>query len=164
MADSYDLILKGGTVVNHDGEGPARYRHPRRAFRRHRRPVARLGRRGDRLPRAAFAAGRDRHPRPFSRARPDPQGRSGNRLARRGDRRRHRGVRNAEHRSVDHDAPRRWPTRSSAAHHRMHCDFAFYRRRDASTTPTTWASWSVCPAARRQGVHGLIHRLAAGRG
>ena len=21
MADSYDLILKGGTVVNHDGEG-----------------------------------------------------------------------------------------------------------------------------------------------
>ena len=22
MADSYDLILKGGTVVNHDGEGP----------------------------------------------------------------------------------------------------------------------------------------------
>ena len=21
MADSYDLVLKGGTVVNHDGEG-----------------------------------------------------------------------------------------------------------------------------------------------
>jgi hypothetical protein len=29
MPDSYDLILKGGTVVNQDGEG-LRYRHPRR--------------------------------------------------------------------------------------------------------------------------------------
>ncbi len=33
MAETFDLILKGGTVVNQDGEGRARYRHPQRSLR-----------------------------------------------------------------------------------------------------------------------------------
>ena len=37
MADSYDLILKGGTVVNHDGEGVRDIAVRRRPHRRDRR-------------------------------------------------------------------------------------------------------------------------------
>ncbi len=87
--------------------------------------VGRVRRRGDRLPGPACAAGRDRQPRAFPRARPDPQGGPGNRLARRRAGRRHGGVRDAEHRAAHHQrrgAGRQGPR----AHHRMHCDFAFY--------------------------------------
>ena len=113
MAESYDLILKGGTVVNQDGEG---VRDLAIAGGRIAAigDVGVVGRRDDRLPRPACPAGRDRQPRAFPRARPDPQGGPGNRLARRGAGRRHRGVRDAQHRADRPPAPRRWPTRSSA--------------------------------------------------
>ena len=44
MPQTFDLILKGGIVVNQDGRARARHRHPRRHDRRHRRPVAGLRR------------------------------------------------------------------------------------------------------------------------
>ena len=126
MTGTFDTILKGGTVVNHDGEGLARRR-------RHGGRIAAIGvarpgvcRRDDRLPRPARPAGRDRHPGAFPRAGPDAQGRPRNRLARRRDGRRHRRVRNAEHQSADRDGGDASPTRSRAPQHRMHCDFAFF--------------------------------------
>jgi hypothetical protein len=74
MADTYDLILKGGTVVNHDGEGVRDLAFAAAGFRRS-ATVARVCGRGDRLPGTASPAGRDRHPGSFPRARPHPQGR-----------------------------------------------------------------------------------------
>ena len=44
MADTYDLILKGGTVVNHDGEGVRDLGIRAGRFRGDRRPVARVRR------------------------------------------------------------------------------------------------------------------------
>ena len=103
-------------VVNHDGEGLRRSRRPR---------GGRFAAIGD-LSRAsagevidcqgsASAAGRDRHPGAFSRARAHPQGRPGERLAVCGDGRGHGRVRNAEHRSADRGRGEPWRTRSSAA-------------------------------------------------
>ena len=146
MAETYDLILKGGTVVNQDGEGAARSRHPRRPLCRHRRPVARLRRRGDRLPRPASAAGRDRQPRAFPRARPHPQGGPGNRLARRGAGRRHRGVRNAQHRADHHQ--RRGARRQGQARPSPHAlRLRLLCRRHAREHPATSPNWNVLPGA-----------------
>ena len=101
MTQRFDTILKSGTIVNQDGEGVGDIGisgWPDRGAR-----LARPGlrRRGDRLHGPAHPARRDRHPGAFPRAGPDPQGRSRNRLAQRGDGRRHRGVRDAEHQSAD---------------------------------------------------------------
>ena len=164
MAETYDLILKGGTVVNQDGEGAARPRHPRRPLCRHRRPRARLGRRGDRLPRPAPPAGGDRQPRAFPRARPHPQGGPGIRLARRRARRRHRGVRDAEHRSRPPPRPKRSPTRSRAA---ITACIAISPSMSArrARTPAHLGELEMLPGVcRGQGVHGFLHRLAADRG
>ena len=125
MPDTYDLILKGGTVVNHDGEGV-------RDIGIVDGKIAALGH----LARAsagevidcagpARAARRDRHPGAFPRARPDPQGRPRDRLARRGHGRRHRRVRNAQH-QPDHDERATLADKIARARHRMHCDFAFF--------------------------------------
>ena len=71
MAQTFDLILRGGTVVNHDGEGV-------RDLAVTAGRIAAIGDlsqasagRDDRLPRAARPAGRDRHPGAFPRARCD---------------------------------------------------------------------------------------------
>ena len=60
--------------------------------------------------------------------------------------------------------PKRWPTRSARATNRMYCDFAFYMggtRENAHHPGRARAASGLC---RRQGVHGLLHGLAAGRG
>ena len=77
MADSYDLIFKGGTVVNQDGEARATSASAAAGSRRIGDLSRRLGRRDRRLPRPACPAGRHRHPGAFPRARPHPQGRPG---------------------------------------------------------------------------------------
>ena len=48
-------------------------------------------------------------------------------------------------------------------HHRMHCDFAFFigGTHDNYKHLPEWERLPGC--CRRQGVHGLVHRLAAGR-
>ena len=162
MADSYDLILKGGTVVNQDGEGVRDIGIRRRPDRRDRRRRL-IRRRGDRLPRPACAAGRDRQPGAFPRARPDPQGGPGNRLARRGAGRRHRGVRDAEHRADHHQ--RRGARRQGRARRITAC-IATSRSMSAprARTPTSWRARAAARRLRRQGVHGLVDRLAADRG
>ena len=50
------------------------------------------------------------------------------------------------------------------AHHRMHCDFAFYVGATRENTPELGELERLPGAAARQGVHGFIHRLAADRG
>ena len=164
MAETYDLILKGGTVVNHDGEG-----------------ARDLGIRGGRSRPSATC----RAPRPARRSTAaaciccpgviDSQvhfrepGLTHKEdleigLARRRAGRRHRGVRDAEHRSADDHAPRRSPTRSSAA---ITACIATSPSMSAprARTPSDLGELERLPGAcRRQGVHGLLHRLAADRG
>ena len=146
MADSYDLILKGGTVVNHDGEGLRDLGIRAGRFAAIGDLSRRFGRRGDRLPRAALAAGRDRHPGPFSRAGSHPQGRPGKRLAVGSDGRRHRRVRDAEHRSADRE--RGGLGRQGQARPSPHAlRLCLFCRRDRATTRGISPSWSGCPAA-----------------
>ena len=88
---------------------------------------------------------RDRQPGAFSRAGPDPQGRPGNRLARRRAGRRHRGVRDAEHRSAhDHGrgARRQGQARAITACIAISPSISAPRAR----TPTSWRTGT---AARR---------------
>ena len=145
--------------------GRARYRRRRRPDRRHRRSVAQASAgevidcRGP-----ARAARRDRHPGAFPRARPRPT------------RKTWRPARAARCWAASPPcsrcptpirpppAPRRSPTRSRARHHRMHCDFAFFvggTRENTEDLPELERLPGCC---RRQGVHGLLDRLAAGRG
>ena len=126
MTATYDLILRNGVVVNHDGVG-----------------VRDIGVCGGRIaalatsPRPTPArsidcdgpshpAGRDGHPGAFPRARRGAQGGSGDRLAGRGARRRHRRLRDAEHQPADHLRRRRLQDKLGRALHRMHCDHAFW--------------------------------------
>ena len=126
MPQTFDLVLKGGTVVNQDGRAERDVGVIGGA-------IAALGdlsrasaERDRRLPRPAHPAGRHRHAGAFPRARPRPQGRPRKRFPRRRPGRRHGGLRDAEHRAADDDARPPSPTRSGAARHRMHCDFAFW--------------------------------------
>ena len=163
MAQTFDLILRGGTVVNHDGEGARDLGGDGRPDRGDRRPVAGVRRRDGRLPRPARPAGRDRHPGAFPRARRDPQGGPGNRLARRRHGRRHGGVRDAEHQSDHHQrggAGRQGPARPSP--HALR--FRLLHGRHAREHPRPARARTAARLRRRQGVHGLVDRLAAGRG
>ena len=112
----------------------------------------------------AHPARRHRHPGAFPRAGARPQGRSGDRLARRRPGRRHRRLRDAQHQPADHQRRRRSPTRSARGRHRMHCDFAFWvggTHENAADVPRARAA---AGRGRHQGVHGLLDRLPAGRG
>ncbi len=164
MNQRFDTILKSGTVVNQDGEGV-------RDIGITGGRIAAIGalgtglrRRGDRLQGPAHPARRDRHPGAFSRAGPDAQGRPRNRIAQRRDGRRHGGVRDAEHRSPDHHRGRPSPTRSRRGHHRMHCDFAFFIGGTRENVAGFAGAGTRAGLRRRQGVHRLVHRRAAGRG
>ena len=126
MAQTFDLILSGGTVVNHDGVG-LRDVGVRDGL------IAEIGdlgaaSAGERIDcaRPARPAGRDRQPGAFPRARPDPQGGPRDGLARRRARRRHRRVRDAEHRPADDDRAEALADKVGARDGRMHCDFAFW--------------------------------------
>ena len=83
------------------------------------------GGRAHRLRGPAHSARRHRHAGAFPRARPDPQGRSGDRLARRGPRRRDGGIRNAQHQAAD-DLRRGHRRQGRARQRPDHCDFAFW--------------------------------------
>ena len=163
MNQRFDTILKSGTVVNQDGEGVARYRHLQWPDRRDRRAGTGLRRRGDRLQGPAHPARRDGHPGAFPRARPDPQGGSGDGIAQRRDGRGDGRVRNAEHRSADHhrsDLHRQGEARPSPHALRFR---VLHRRhpRERAGSAGTGTRAGLC---RRQGVHRLLHRRAAGRG
>ena len=121
----------------------------RRPDRRDRRLSAPSAAEIDRLPRPACPAGRDRQPCAFPRARPDPQGRPGNRLARRGAWAASPAVFEMPNTDpLTTDAPRRWPTRSTrgASPHALRLRLLY--RRHAREHRTSSPSWSGCPAAR----------------
>jgi dihydroorotase len=88
MSQSFDVILKSGTVVNQDGEGV-------RDIAVSNGRIAAIGVLGQ-ASAAEVIDCKGLH------ILPDPQGGPRNRLAQRRDGRRHRRVRNAEHRSADH--------------------------------------------------------------
>ena len=145
MPQTFDLILRRGSVVNHDGIGAAR----------HRRRGGRIAALGDLSAADAgeiidatgltILPGVIDTPGAFPRARRGAQGGPGDRLARRGDGRRHRGVRDAEHRPAHRHAPRRSPTssRARAAACIATTPSGSAARRRISTTSR---SWSACPA------------------
>ena len=146
--------------------GRARYRHPRAAASP---PSATC-----RAPSAgetidcrgpAYPAGRDRHPGAFPRARARPT------------RKTWRPARAApcmggvtavfempNTNPLTTSARRPSPTRSSAAHHRMHCDFAFFVGGTRENIDDICRAGAAAGLRRHQGVHGLVDRLAAGRG
>ena len=101
MPRSFDLILADATVVNQDGVGMRDIGVIDGKIAEIGDLGGRFGGRARRLPRPAYPARRDRQPGAFPRAGPDPQGGPGDRLARGGAGRRHRRVRNAQHRSAD---------------------------------------------------------------
>ena len=76
---------------------------------------------------------------------PDPQGRPRNRLAQRGDGRRHRGVRDAEHRSADHHRRETLAdkVKRGASPHALR--FRLLHRRHARECRRTCRSWSALP-------------------
>ena len=158
MADSFDLIVKGGTVVNHDGIGVRDI-----GIRNGR--IAALGNlsaasAGEVIDAAgpARAARRDRQPGAFPRAGPRAQGGPGDRQPRRCGGRRHGRVRDAQHQAADHlgrdagrqGAPRAQPhvlrlrllRRRHAREHRRHS-----RRWSGSRArPASRCSWAPPPA------------------
>ena len=101
MTHSFDLIVKGGTVVNHDGIGVRDIGVRRRPDRRRSATCRRPRRRDDRCRGPARAAGRDRHPGALPRAGAGAQGGPGDRQPRRGAGRRHGRVRDAQHQAAD---------------------------------------------------------------
>ena len=121
-----------------------------RAHRRDRRSLPGLGRRDDRLPRPAHPARRHRQPGAFPRAGAGAQGRPGNGLARGGDGRRHRRLRDAQHQSADHHdggARRQGPARPPTACIATSPSGSAARTRTPGMSP----SWSGCrapPASR----------------
>ena len=161
MAETYDLILKGGIVVNHDGEG-ARDIGIR---------AGRFAAIGD-LSRAAAGEVidcRGLHLLPgvidshvhFREPGLDPQGGPGNGLARRGAGRRHRvfEMPNTDPTTTDAEA---LADKVSA---RITACTATSPSMSAPRTRTPRAGRTRTAARRggRQGVHGLLHRFAAGR-
>ena len=134
MAETFDLVFKGGTLVNHAGEGLADIgiRHGR---------IAAIGdiaeglaRRDLRCGRTAYPAGRHRHPGPFPRARPGVEGRPRDRQSRGGAGRRHRRLRDAQHRAAHHE--RRRAGRQARPRARTAC---------TATTPSTSAAPTRTP-------------------
>ncbi len=137
---------RAAIVVNQDGEGARDLGVRGGPHRRDRRPVRGLGRQGGRLHGPAYPARRDRHPGAFPRARRDPQGRPRIRLAQRGDGRRHRRVRDAEHRSAHHHAG--GARRQGEARRIIACIATSPSSSAARTTiPGICRNWSGCRAA-----------------
>ena len=162
MAASYDLILKGGTVVNHDGEGV--------------RDVAVAGGRIAGIGELSGAAAEtvdccglhvlpgviDSHVHmrePGLTHKEDLE--TGSHAAVMG------GV------TAVFEMPNTEPATTNAgaladkvkrAHHRMHCDFAFYIGATRENTYQLGDLERLPGCLRGQGVHGLVDRLAADRG
>ncbi len=163
MADSFDVIVKGATVVNHDGAGV-------RDIGIRDGKIAAIGsltggwrERGDRRRRAARAAGRDRHPGALPRAGHGAQGGPGDGQPRRGHGRRDGRVRDAQHQAADHhagDAGRQGAARARAHVLRL-CLLCRRHARERRGHPGARAARGL---GRHQGVHGRVHRRPAGRG
>ena len=123
---AYDLILKGGTVVNHDGAGNPRSCHSRTAALPGSAASAMSPPPRPSIARACISCPASSTARCISASPARTQGRPGNRRPRRGHGRRHQRFRNAQYQAARPSPPRRLPTRCAAPADRMYCDFAFY--------------------------------------
>ena len=145
MPATFDLILRGGSVVNHDGIGA-------RDIGVTGGRIAALGDLSaadagevDRRARADHPARRHRHAGAFPRAGRRAQGGPADRLARGGDGRRDRRVRDAQHRPADDR--RRGARRQARARPRPHAlRSRFLGRRHGGEFCRASRSWSACPA------------------
>ncbi len=152
MTHSFDLIVRGGTVVNHDGIGVRDIGVRGRPDRRDRRPC-----RGPPPARSIDAAGLHVLPgvidtqvhfrEPGLEHKEDLE--TGSRAAVLG------GVTAVfempNTKPLTTIAPRRWPTRCARAQGRMHCDFAFYvggTHENVDELPDAGAAARLLPASR----------------
>ena len=151
MAQPFDLLLTGGTVVNQDG---ARRGATSASGTGAIAAIGDLSRAAagetHGLPGPAHPARRHRHAGAFPRARPRAQGGPGNGLARRRHGRGHGGVRDAEHQAADHE--RRGAGRQGGPRAAIACTATSPSASAARTrTRATSRAWSGCralPASR----------------
>ena len=161
MSETFDLLIRGGTVATAERHCPSRCRGYRRAHRRHRQPGQRQGGGDFRGQGPACAARRHRQPGAFPRAGQRAQGRSGNAAAA-------PPCWAASPACSKCPTPIRPPPRRAAiedklarAKNRMHCDYAFYVGRDARQYRRAGRAGAAARRLRREGVSGLFHRHAA---
>ena len=163
LAQTFDLVFKGGTVVNQAGEGLADIGVRDGPYRRDRLDRRRRGGRDHRRYRPAHSPRRDRQPGAFPRARARAQGGSWRPAA---GRRCWAGV------TAVFEMPNTKPPTTSAealaakvaaATGRMHCDFAFFVGATRDNVDDL-AELELQPgAAGVKVVHGLLDRRSSGR-
>ena len=163
MAQTYDLDPQRRHRRQSGRRGRARYRRRRRPDRRASANCRRLGRRNHRLPRPARPAGvidtQVHFREPGLTHKEDLE--SGSRSAVMGGVTAVFEMPNTNPTTTDADA---MADKVKRAHHRMHCDFAFFIGGTRENTRDLPRAGAAARLRRREGVHGLVHRLAAGRG
>ena len=162
MTESFDLLIRGGVCATPNGIAPADVGVKGGRIAAIGALGARQGGGGVRGQGASRPARRHRHPGAFPRARQRAQGRPGKRQPRGGPGRRHRRLRDAQHRSADHDARRhrgqaRPRRRADALRLRVLC------RGHAGQCRRAGGAGAAARRLRRQGVSRLVHRHAAAR-
>ena len=164
MNQRFDTILKSGTVVNQDGEGVARHRHHQWPDRRDRR---RSGR--PRRPRSIDCKGLHILPgvidtqvhfrEPGLTHKEDLE--TGSRSAVMGGVTAVFEMPNTDPLTVTEET---FTDKIKRGRHRMHCDFAFFIGGTRENVQRSAGTGTRAGLRRRQGVHRLLHRRAAGRG
>ena len=164
MAETFDLIVRGGEVGEPRRARPGRCGRAQWADRRD-------GDLGQASAGEVFDAERPdrparrhhRQPGPLPRTGHGGSGRPGDRLARRGAGRQARPCSKCRTPIPPPPRPRRWPTSLARAKNRMHCDHAFYIGGTHGERAAPGRVGAPARLLRGEGVRRLVHRLAADR-